>query len=102
MSPARGYTVGCSDFDFFHILRYNHPYLTPSGPKDLKIGNKKFQLRPWHAEILGKNRKMRFFGLVSKFNFLEPCLTDLYNFFSMFHLESLIHIPNLRSLSQKL
>jgi hypothetical protein len=22
-------TVGCSDFDFFHILRYNHPSLTP-------------------------------------------------------------------------
>ncbi len=25
----RRYTVGCSDFDFFHILRYNHPSLTP-------------------------------------------------------------------------
>ncbi len=23
------YTTGCSDFDFFHILRYNHPSLTP-------------------------------------------------------------------------
>ncbi len=22
-------TLGCSDFDFFHILRYNHPSLTP-------------------------------------------------------------------------
>ncbi len=21
--------IGCSDFDFFHILRYNHPSLTP-------------------------------------------------------------------------
>jgi len=21
--------VGCSDFDFFHILRYNHPTLAP-------------------------------------------------------------------------
>jgi hypothetical protein len=21
--------LGCSDFDFFHILRYNHPSLTP-------------------------------------------------------------------------
>ncbi len=24
-----GCGVGCSDFDFFHILRYNHPSLTP-------------------------------------------------------------------------
>ncbi len=23
------YAIGCSDFDFFHILRYNHPSLTP-------------------------------------------------------------------------
>ncbi len=34
--------VGCSDFDFFHNLRYNHPSLTPWGSKDLEIGKKKF------------------------------------------------------------
>jgi hypothetical protein len=22
-------SLGCSDFDFFHILRYSHPSLTP-------------------------------------------------------------------------
>jgi hypothetical protein len=22
-------SLGCSDFDFFHILRHNHPSLTP-------------------------------------------------------------------------
>ena len=27
---------------FFHILRYNHPSLAPSGPKDLEIGKKLF------------------------------------------------------------
>jgi hypothetical protein len=57
---------------FFQILRYNHPSLTPQGPKDLEIGKKKFQLHPWPAEIFGKNRKMRFLGLVSKFNFRSP------------------------------
>jgi hypothetical protein len=29
-------------FWLFHILRYNHPSLTPKGPKDLEIGKKKF------------------------------------------------------------
>ncbi len=64
--------LGCSDFDFFHILRYKHPSQTPWGPKDLEIAQKKFQLHPWPAEIFGKNRKLRFFGLVSKFNFRSP------------------------------
>jgi hypothetical protein len=28
-SFCHSYILGCSDFDFFHILRYNHPSLTP-------------------------------------------------------------------------
>jgi hypothetical protein len=62
-------TVGCSDFGLFHISKYNNPSLTPQGSKDLEIGKKNFQLHPWPAEIFSKNRKMRFFGMVSKFNF---------------------------------
>jgi hypothetical protein len=38
----RRYTIGCSGFDFFHILRYNNPSLTPEGPKDLEIGKQFF------------------------------------------------------------
>jgi hypothetical protein len=58
--------------------------LTPLGPKDLEIGKKKFQLHTWPAEIVGKNQKMCFFGLVLKFNFGNPVLTDLYHFYSIF------------------
>ncbi len=94
--------VGCSDFDFFHILRYNHPSLTPLGPKDLEIGKKILQLHPWPAEIFGKNRKKPFFGLVSKFNLGALFDRSLPFFQHVLFMESLIHIPNLRSLSQKL
>jgi hypothetical protein len=66
---------------FFHILRYSHPSLTPWGPKDLEIGKKNFQLHPWPAEIFDKNRKMRFFGLVSKFNFRSP-VWQIFTIFS--------------------
>jgi hypothetical protein len=40
-SGPPAYVVGCSDFGFFHILRYNNPFLTPLGPKDLEFGRKK-------------------------------------------------------------
>jgi hypothetical protein len=54
---ALGCTLGCSDFDFFHILRYNHPSLTSYGSKDLEIGKKNLLFHAWPAEIFG----MRFF-----------------------------------------
>jgi hypothetical protein len=49
------------------------------------LAKKIFQLHPWSAEIFGKNRKMRFFGLVSKFN-LGALFDKSLPFFSMFYL----------------
>ncbi len=65
--------LGCSDFDFFFTFWgiTTHPW-HPKGPKIWKLAKKKFQLHPWPAEIFGKNRKMCFFGMISKFNFRSP------------------------------
>ncbi len=41
ISLMQSSTLGCSDFDCFHILRYNNPSLTPYGSQDLEIGKKK-------------------------------------------------------------
>jgi hypothetical protein len=49
------------------------------------LAKKNLQLHAWPAEIFGKNRKMRFFGMISKF-ILGARLTDLHHFFSMFYL----------------
>ncbi len=52
---------------FWHIFPWH-----PKGPRIWKLAKNIFQLHPWPAEIFCKNRKMRFFGLVSKFNFRSP------------------------------
>jgi len=52
-------------FTFWGIT--THPW-HPKGPRIWKLANKNFQLHPWPAEIFGKNRKMRFFSMISKFN----------------------------------
>jgi hypothetical protein len=54
--------VGSSDFDFFHILRYNHPSLTPLGPKDLEIGNKKFSTSSMACGNFWQKPENAFFG----------------------------------------
>ncbi len=41
----------------------------PKGPRIWKLAKKIFQLHAWPAEIFGKNWKMRFFGMISQFNF---------------------------------
>ncbi len=46
-----------------------------------KLAKKFFQLHPWPAEIFGKNRKMRFLGLVSMFNFRSP-VWQIFTIFS--------------------
>ena len=56
-------------FTFWGIT--THPW-HPKGPRIWKLAKKIFQLHPWPAEIFGKNRKMRFFGTISKFNFRSP------------------------------
>jgi hypothetical protein len=56
-------------FTFWGIT--THPW-HPKGPRVWKLAKKNFQLHPWPAEIFGKNRKMRFFGTISKFNFRSP------------------------------
>ncbi len=48
-------------FTFWGIT--THPW-HPKGPRIWKLAKKNVQLYPWPAEIFGKNRKMRFFGLV--------------------------------------
>jgi hypothetical protein len=57
-----------------------HPW-HPKGPRIWKLAKKNFQLHPWPAEIFGKKRKMRFFGLVSKFNFRSP-VWQIFTIFS--------------------
>jgi len=52
----RGYILGCSDFDFFHILRYNHPSLTLKGPRIWKLAKKNFNF----TRGLRKNKKNKF------------------------------------------
>ncbi len=65
-------------FTFWGIT--THP-LHPKGPRIWKLAKKNFQLYPWPAEIFGKIRKMRFLGLVSKFNFRGP-VWQIFNIFS--------------------
>jgi hypothetical protein len=65
-------------FSFWGIA--THPW-HPKGPRIRKLAQKIFQLHPWPAEIFGKNRKMRFFGLVSKFNFRSP-VWQIFTIFS--------------------
>ena len=65
-------------FTFWGIT--THPW-HPKGPRIWKLAKKNFQLHPWPAEIFGKNRKMRFFGLVSKFNFRSP-VWQIFTIFS--------------------
>jgi hypothetical protein len=81
---------------FLHILRYNNPSLTPKGPNDLEIGKKNFHLRPWLAEIFGKNRKMCFFGVISKLILGTPFAISLPFFQHVLFMGSLIHIPKFR------
>ena len=70
-------------FTFWGITTY--PW-HPKGPRIWKLAKKNVQLHPWPAEIFGKNRKMRFLGLVSKFNFRSPVWQIFTIFFSMFYL----------------
>jgi len=65
-------------FTFWGIT--THPW-HPKGPRIWKLAKKIFQLHAWPAEIFGKNRKMRFFGLVSKFNFRRP-VWQIFTIFS--------------------
>ena len=66
-------TLGCSDFDFF-----SHFEVKPPIPDTLRVqgfGNCQKKISTsgaWPAEIFGKNRKMRFFVVISKFNFRSP------------------------------
>ncbi len=53
----------------------------PKGPRIWKLAKKNFQLHPWPAEIFGKNRKMCFFGMISKFNFWSP-VWQIFTIFS--------------------
>ncbi len=53
-------------FTFWGIT--THPW-HPKGPRVWKLAKTNFHLDPWPAEIFGKNRKMRFFGMISKFLF---------------------------------
>ncbi len=86
-------TVGCSDFDFFTFWGITtHPW-HPKGPRIWKLAKKFFQLHPWPAEIFGKNRKMRFFGLVSKFNIRSP----VWKIFTIFSACFIYGIPNTRT-----
>ena len=65
-------------FTFWGIT--THPW-HPKGPRIWKLAKKNFQLHPWPAEIFSKNRKMRFLGLVSKFNFRSP-VWQIFTIFS--------------------
>ncbi len=82
--------VGCSDFDFFTFWGITTHPSHRKGPRIWKLAKKIFQLHPWPAEIFGKNRKMRFFGLVSKFNFRSP----VWQIFTIFSACFIYEVPN--------
>ena len=65
-------------FTFWGIT--THPW-HPKGPRIWKLAKKIFQLHAWPAEIFGKNRKMRFFGMISKFNVRSP-VWQIFTIFS--------------------
>ncbi len=65
-------------FTFWGIT--THPW-HPKGPRIWKLAQKKFQLHPWPEEIFVKNWKMRFFSLVSNFNFRSP-VWQIFTIFS--------------------
>jgi len=65
-------------FTFWGIT--THPW-HPKGPRIWKLAKNFFQLHAWPAEIFGKNRKMRFLGLVSKLNFRSP-VWQIFTIFS--------------------
>ncbi len=79
-------------FTFWVIT--THPWL-PKGPRIWKLAKKNFQLHPWPAEIFGKNRKMRFFVMISKFTFSSPVQQIFTIFQHVLFMGSLIHIQNL-------
>ncbi len=56
-------------FTFWGIT--THPW-HPKCPRIWKLAKTNFQLHAWPAEIFVKNRKMRFFGMISKFNVRSP------------------------------
>ncbi len=65
-------------FKFWGIT--THPW-HPKGPRIWKLAQKNFQLHARPAEIFGKNRKMLFFGMISKFNFRSP-VWQIFTIFS--------------------
>ena len=74
-------------FTFWGIT--THPW-NPKGPRIWKLAKKNFKLHPWPAEIFGKNRKMRFFGMISKFNIRSP----VWQIFTIFSACFIYGIPN--------
>ena len=50
-------TVGYSDFDFFHILSYNNPFLTPEVPRIWKLVKKVVNFIHGLRKFLVKTRK---------------------------------------------
>jgi hypothetical protein len=75
-------------FTFWGIT--THPW-HPKGPRIWKLAKKNFQLHAWPAEIFGKNRKMRLFGMISKFNVRSPVWQTLPFFWHVLFMGSLNH-----------
>ncbi len=75
--------LGCSDFDFFFTFWgiTTHPW-HHKGPRIWKVAKKNFKLHWWPAEIFGQNRKMCFFGMISKFNIRSP-VWQIFTIFSV-------------------
>ncbi len=63
----------------------------PKAPRIWKLAKKKFQLLPWPAEIFGTNRKMRFFGMISKFNFRSP-IWQIFAIFAACFIHGILNI----------
>jgi hypothetical protein len=75
---------------------------------DLEIGTQKLPLYPWLAKFVGKNRKMRFFSIISKFYFMNPfwriftifSACFIYGFYSLH--STMFHRPLTNSSSLKI
>ncbi len=77
-------------FTFWGIT--THPW-HPKGPRIRKLAKNFFQLHAWPAEIFGKNRKMRFFGMISKFNFRSP-VWQIFTIFSACFIYGILNTHN--------
>ncbi len=97
-----GYSVGCSDFGFFHISMYNNPSLTHRVQGFGNWQKKMFNFIHGLRKFLAKTGKCVFLVWFQSLILGASFDRSLPLFQHVLFMGSLIHILNFRSLSQKL